>query len=97
MDAIPCSNWPPAAPAENVRSTDFTTGGPDSFNPVLVIFEDAQWTDHTSLEAVGRVVDRIPTLRVLLLVTFRPEFDPPWIGQPQVTAMMINRLAERDG
>jgi class 3 adenylate cyclase len=46
-------------------------------NPVLMIFEDAHWTDPTSLELVGRIVDRIPTLRVLLIVTFRPEFEPP--------------------
>jgi class 3 adenylate cyclase/tetratricopeptide (TPR) repeat protein len=65
-------------------------------NPVLMIFEDTQWTDPTSLEVFGRVVDRIEALRVLLIVTFRPEFDPPWIGQPHVTAMTINRLARRD-
>jgi predicted ATPase len=46
-------------------------------NPVLMIFEDAHWTDPTSLELLGRVVDRIAILRVLLIVTFRPEFDPP--------------------
>jgi class 3 adenylate cyclase/predicted ATPase len=65
-------------------------------NPALMIFEDAHWIDPTSLEAVGRVVDRIQTLPVLLIVTFRPEFGPPWIGQPHVTAMTINRLAQRD-
>jgi predicted ATPase len=51
-------------------------------NPILVIFEDAQWTDPTSLEVFGRAVDRIRALRVLLIVTFRPEFEPPWIGRP---------------
>src|SRR5499427_5887816 len=64
--------------------------------PVLMIFEDAHWADPTSLEAFGRVVDRIRTLRVLLLVTFRPEFDAPWVGRPYVTALMINRLAEHE-
>ena len=64
--------------------------------PVLMIFEDAHWTDPTSLEAISRVVDRLRTLRVLLIVTFRPEFDPPWIGRPYVTALTINRLAQRD-
>ena len=54
--------------------------------PVLMIFEDAHWTDPTSLEVFGRAVDRIATLRVLLIVTFRPEFEPPWIGQPHVTS-----------
>jgi predicted ATPase len=51
--------------------------------PVLMIFEDAHWSDPTSLEAFSRVVDRLRTLRVLLIVTFRPEFEPPWIGRPR--------------
>ncbi len=65
-------------------------------NPVLMIFEDAHWTDPTSLEVFGRAVDRVQTLRVLLLVTFRPEFAPPWIGRPHVTALTLNRLIQRD-
>jgi len=65
-------------------------------NPVLMIFEDVHWADPTSLEAFGRAVDRIRTLRVLLLVTFRPEFDAPWVGRPYVTTLTVNRLAERD-
>src|SRR5262249_52739205 len=64
--------------------------------PVLVIFEDAHWTDPTSLEAFGRAIDRIGRLRVLLLVTFRPEFDPPWVRRPYVTARIINRLPEHE-
>jgi DNA-binding winged helix-turn-helix (wHTH) protein/predicted ATPase len=65
-------------------------------NPVLMIFEDAHWSDPTTLEAFGRTVDWIASLRVLLIVTFRPEFEPPWIGRPHVTALTINRLAARD-
>jgi predicted ATPase len=65
-------------------------------SPVLMILEDAHWTDPTSLEVLGRAVDRIATLRVLLIVTFRPEFVPPWIGRPHVTALTINRLAHRE-
>jgi class 3 adenylate cyclase len=65
-------------------------------NPVLMIFEDAHWTDPTSLETFGRVVDSVRSLHVLLIVTFRPEFEPPWIGRPYVTALTINRLAQRD-
>ena len=65
-------------------------------NPMLIIFEDAQWTDPTGLELFSRIVDKVPTLGVLLVVTFRPEFDPPWIGRPYVTALTINRLAERE-
>ena len=65
-------------------------------NPVLMIFEDAQWADPTSLEAFGRAVERIRTLGVLLIVTYRPEFEPPWIGRPHVTALTLNRLGERE-
>jgi tetratricopeptide (TPR) repeat protein len=64
--------------------------------PVLMIFEDAHWADPSSLEAFGRAVDRIRTLRVLLLVTFRSEFDPPWVRHSYVTALIINRLAEHE-
>ena len=65
-------------------------------NPVLMIFEDAHWTDPTSMEAFGRTVDRIAGLRVLLIVTFRPEFEAPWIGRPHVTALTLNRLTQRE-
>ena len=61
-------------------------------NPVLMIFEDAHWADPTSLEAFGRSVDRIRALGVLLIVTYRPEFQPPWVGQPHVTTLTLNRL-----
>ena len=64
--------------------------------PVLMIFEDAHWVDPTSLEALGRTVDRLKTLGVLLIVTHRPEFEPPWIGRPHVTALTLNRLGERE-
>jgi class 3 adenylate cyclase/tetratricopeptide (TPR) repeat protein len=65
-------------------------------NPVLMIFEDVHWLDPTSLEALGRTVDRLRTLGVLLIVTYRPEFEPPWIGRPYVTALTLNRLGERE-
>jgi predicted ATPase len=65
-------------------------------NPVLMVFEDAHWSDPTSLEALSRAVNRIASLPILLIITFRPEFDPPWIGRPHVTALTLNRLAERE-
>src|ERR1700722_11648851 len=65
-------------------------------NPVLMVVEDAQWADPTSLEAVGRSVDRIRALGVLLIVTYRPEFEPPWIGQPHVTTLTLGRLGQRE-
>ena len=65
-------------------------------NPVLMVFEDTHWIDPTSLEALGRAVDRIRTLGALIIATFRPEFEPPWIGRPRVTALTLNRLGERE-
>ncbi|HXW30852.1 MAG TPA: AAA family ATPase, partial [Xanthobacteraceae bacterium] len=67
-----------------------------SQQPLLMIFEDVQWIDPTSLEVVGRTVDRIKTLPALLIVTFRPEFNPPWLGQSRVTSVTLNRLGERE-
>ena len=61
-----------------------------------MIFEDAHWIDPTSLEALGRMVDRIAALPVLLIVTSRPEFVPPWPAQPHVTTLAINRLPPRE-
>jgi len=65
-------------------------------NTVLMIFEDVHWIDPTSLEALGRAVERLKTLAVLLIVTCRPEFEPPWIGQPHVSALTLNRLGKRE-
>jgi class 3 adenylate cyclase len=64
--------------------------------PVLMIFEDAHWVDPTSLEVLGRIVDRIKTLPALLIVTFRSEFNAPWVGQSHVTSLTLNRLGERE-
>jgi len=64
--------------------------------PVLMVFEDAHWIDPTSLEVLDRVVDRAQALPLLMIVTFRPEFDAAWIGRPYVTMLTINRLARRD-
>jgi class 3 adenylate cyclase/predicted ATPase len=64
--------------------------------PVLMIFEDVHWIDPTSLEALNRTVDRIKILRAQLIVTFRPEFNAPWMGQSHVASLTLNRLGERE-
>src|SRR5262249_26565013 len=53
-------------------------------SPVLMVFEDAHWSDPTTLEALDRAVERIGALSVLLIVTFRPEFEPGWKRQAHV-------------
>jgi len=64
--------------------------------PVVVVFEDAHWIDPTSRELLDLAVERIGSLPVLLIITFRPEFPAPWTGQPQVTMLALNRLNRRD-
>jgi class 3 adenylate cyclase/predicted ATPase len=64
--------------------------------PVVTVFEDAHWIDPTSREFLDLLVERVGSLPVLLIVTFRPEFQPPWIGQPQVSMLVLNRLNRRD-
>ena len=64
--------------------------------PLLMIFEDIHWIDPTSLEALGRGIDRIKHAGVLLIITYRPEFEPPWIGRPYVTSLTLRRLGERE-
>jgi class 3 adenylate cyclase/predicted ATPase len=64
--------------------------------PVFAVFEDAHWMDPTSRELLDLAVERVRSLPALLVVTFRPEFQPPRIGQPQVTMLVLNRLDRRD-
>ena len=64
--------------------------------PVLMIVEDAHWADPTSLEAFGQAVEQIASLSALAIVTFRPEFEPPWVGRSHVTSIALKRLAEHD-
>jgi class 3 adenylate cyclase/tetratricopeptide (TPR) repeat protein len=65
-------------------------------SPVLVVFEDIHWIDPTSLDLLDRIVAAAADLPVFLLITFRLEFQPAWIGQPQVTTLSLSRLGRRD-
>jgi hypothetical protein len=64
--------------------------------PVVLVFEDAHWIDPTSREMLDLTVERVRSLPMLLIVTFRAEFHPSWTGQPQVTMLALNRLDRRD-
>jgi len=64
--------------------------------PIVMVFEDAHWMDPTSRELLDLTVERVRSLPVLLVVTFRSELQPLWIGQPQVTMLALNRLDLRD-
>jgi predicted ATPase len=60
--------------------------------PVLMIVEDVHWMDPTSRELLDILVERVRNLSVLLIVTFRPEFQPSWSGAPHVATLVLNRL-----
>jgi len=64
--------------------------------PVLMIFEDLHWIDPTSREVLDLTVEKITGLPVLLVATYRPEFQPPWVGQSQVTVIALNRLGRNE-
>jgi class 3 adenylate cyclase/predicted ATPase len=63
--------------------------------PMLMVFEDVHWSDPTTRELLDLLIDRIPTLRVLVILTFRPEFNPPWVGRPHVNLLTLSRLSPR--
>jgi len=65
--------------------------------PLLMVFEDLHWMDPTSRELLDRAIARVEHLPVLLIATFRPEFQPPWAGQPHVTTLALSRLGRREG
>ena len=65
--------------------------------PVLALYEDVHWIDPSTLELLGLVIERIPRLPVLVLITFRPEFQPLWTGQAHVTSLTMSRLGRRQG
>ena len=64
---------------------------------VLMVFEDAHWIDPSSRELLDTTIERVARLPVLLVITFRPEFHPPWAGQAHVNTLNLSRLGRREG
>jgi class 3 adenylate cyclase len=64
--------------------------------PVLMVFEDVHCADPTTLELLTLTIERLQSLPILLVITVRPDYQPPWIGQPHVTMLTLNRLSQRD-
>jgi class 3 adenylate cyclase/DNA-binding SARP family transcriptional activator len=65
-------------------------------SPILIVFEDVHWIDPTSLDLLDRMVSRVTDIPLLLIVTFRSEFQPTWVDQPHVTMLPLSRLGRRD-
>jgi class 3 adenylate cyclase/predicted ATPase len=87
---------PPQRRQRTLEALTTQLAGLASQQPVLMIFEDVHWIDPTSVEALNRTVDQIKNLRALLVITFRPEFNPPWVGHSHVSSLTLNRLGERE-
>src|SRR2546422_7646259 len=60
--------------------------------PVLAVWEDLHWADPSSLEFVGLCIEQVPTARLLLLLTCRPVFQPPWASRSYLTHLTLGRL-----
>jgi predicted ATPase len=100
---LPAGELYPAPPANPQRRRELTLvtlagqlGILTAQCPVLLTFEDAQWADSTSLELLDRLVESTAQASALALITFRPEFQAPWIGQAHVSSLSLRRLAERE-
>jgi predicted ATPase/class 3 adenylate cyclase len=95
--------YPPLAltpQAQKTRTLDALVGQLDGLaehQPVLIVLEDAHWIDPSTTELFELVIEHVQHLAVLLLITFRPEFAPPWAGHAHVTTLTLNRLGRNQG
>ena len=68
-----------------------------SKRPTLVVFEDLHWVDPTTIELLDRLIARAANMPVMLLLTFRPEFEPPWPAAEHMESLSLRRLSIADG
>jgi predicted ATPase len=102
--AVPVDGRYPAVEVSPQKKREMTLSalldqlvGLAALKPVLTVLEDAHWIDPTSIDLLDRTIARIADLPVLLVITFRPEFQPTWVGQPNVSLLSLSRLDRRDG
>ena len=96
-DLGPPLDWTPQRKKERTfEALLWQVEGLSRQQPVLMVFEDIHWIDPSSRELLDRTVERIGKWPVLMLATFRPEFQPPWTGQPHMTTIALTRLDRRD-
>jgi class 3 adenylate cyclase/tetratricopeptide (TPR) repeat protein len=95
-DRYPSLNLTPQKRKEKTLRAQLTqVEGLAAQQPVVMVWEDLHWSDPTTRESLDLLVDRVSTLPVLVIMTFRPEFAPPWVGRPNVTMLILNRLSAR--
>jgi len=91
----PLNLTPPKRKEKTFRALLAQVEGLAAQQAVLMVFEDVQWSDPTTRESLDLLIDCVPALRVLVIITFRPEFTPPWIGCPHVVLLNLSRLPPR--
>ena len=103
LHALPSADLAPPLDVTPQRKKDKTfeallrqVEGLSRQQPVLMVFDDLHWIDPSSRELLDRVIERVADWPVLLLAMFRPEFQPPWTGQPHVTMLTLARLDRRN-
>jgi len=100
---LPAEHRYPPTPGDPQRKRELTLSafvhqleGHARQRPVLALFEDMHWIDSTTLELLDMVVGRVPHLPVMLCITCRPEFHPPWTGLAHVSTLTLGRLGQRE-
>jgi class 3 adenylate cyclase len=92
-DRYPPLDMPPAEAKERTLSAMIgMTVELTKQAPILMFLEDAHWIDPTTLELTNRIVEEVRRLPILLVITHRPEFSPPWAGQSHASSLLLNRL-----
>ncbi|MBV8851724.1 MAG: AAA family ATPase, partial [Methylobacteriaceae bacterium] len=64
--------------------------------PLFILLEDMHWVDATTQEVIDLLISRVERRPVLIVLTHRPQFRPPWIGHANVTSMSLSRLRLED-
>ena len=98
MGTVPARHDPPQGSAEEIKgmTLEVLLAVIEALaleRPVLMVVEDAHWIDPSTLEFLGALIERLGSLRVVLLVTFRSEFEPPWADQAAVSRISLGRLS----
>jgi len=88
----PLTMTPRRAKEETIRILVNIVKAAARAEPCLLLFEDVHWADPTTLETLSLLIDRLDSIPVLVVLTHRPEFEPPWSGYVRVTTLNLARL-----
>ena len=64
--------------------------------PIFDLWDDLHWADPTTLELLGLLMNQAATASLLIVLTFRPEFIPPWPTRSHMTPITLSRLEGPD-